>query len=727
MNKINLTSVSLIVFATLVCASGVAGVASAGVTDPSDFWTSEDIVQLDATVSDGMLTVQVTERNSLDELPFHFIEIFLDTDQNSSTGDARVGGVGGVDYRISCITGIPGIIDTSELYRLPVEDGGDAQVTMLSDVPGASASVSGNVLSVSLPAGVIGGTAAVDVFAVAHKGGNPYSIIGNGDRCPEAGTLDTSTGEVIVRRPGVSLDVTFNDPVGDCRNNGQDITAARFRTFGDQFQIILTFADPVDPLDLSYELSGTVTMDSDRSLLTGFEGIGDAIPTWGGDADLSFHVCQLAPIFSLAFGSGSGSLLLFGPPNSDGRWMVQGNQLIMTASLSVFDARALFTLGWEGEVKRMPADGRTIATIGTFDYLLIADNIPEWGCALDTDSGAVLAPMVWDADATITETDPEEFGGISGMDLTIVGAEVIRNHLVVKGTLSKWGETQFGNVFEILLDTDMNSATGELVSNDLTSGRPAIGADYSIRVYSTDEYGYVEYHADLVRPDGVMEPHDAMLFAQPSSAGPASFTVAIPLEAIGDPAPELRLFVTTGAVFAGRYDIAPPNPMTVTFAGNMQPVAVFSHSPDNPAVGGTITFDASLSYDPDGYLVNYEWDFGEGGAVSRMWEIANHSYAVAGDYEVGLSVTDDKGATNTASATITVLPVDVPGDLNGDGQVTAADAAIALRFAARGEWHADADVSGDGRVTSLDALMILQAAGGRRQPMERGGTIEDNG
>ncbi|MCK5480017.1 MAG: hypothetical protein KAJ06_02690, partial [Gammaproteobacteria bacterium] len=194
MNKINLTSVSFIVFATLVCAIGVAGVASAGVTDPGDFWTSEDIVQLDATVLDGMLTVQVTERNSLDELPFHFIEIFLDTDQNSSTGDARVGGVGGADYRISCITGIPGIIDTSELYQLPVEDGGDAQVTMLSDIQGASASVSGNVLSVSLPAGVIGGTAAVDVFAVAHKGNNPYSIVGNGDRCPEAGALDTSTG-----------------------------------------------------------------------------------------------------------------------------------------------------------------------------------------------------------------------------------------------------------------------------------------------------------------------------------------------------------------------------------------------------------------------------------------------------------------------------------------------------------------------------------------------------
>lgn len=53
-----------------------------------------------------------------------------------------------------------------------------------------------------------------------------------------------------------------------------------------------------------------------------------------------------------------------------------------------------------------------------------------------------------------------------------------------------------------------------------------------------------------------------------------------------------------------------------------------------------------------------------------------------------------------------------PGDLNMDGRITTADAAIALQLAASGEWRADADISRDGRVTSLDALIILHA--GRR-------------
>jgi parallel beta-helix repeat protein len=58
------------------------------------------------------------------------------------------------------------------------------------------------------------------------------------------------------------------------------------------------------------------------------------------------------------------------------------------------------------------------------------------------------------------------------------------------------------------------------------------------------------------------------------------------------------------------------------------------------------------------------------------------------------------------------------GDLNGDDQITPADAAIVLAFAAGGSASCDAatlaaaDVNGDHRVTSLDALMILQAAAG---------------
>ena len=63
--------------------------------------------------------------------------------------------------------------------------------------------------------------------------------------------------------------------------------------------------------------------------------------------------------------------------------------------------------------------------------------------------------------------------------------------------------------------------------------------------------------------------------------------------------------------------------------------------------------------------------------------------------------------------TYPIEPEDLEGDLNGDGQVTTADAIIALRMVVSGEHSDDADVSGDGRVTSVDALMIMQAVVGR--------------
>jgi len=77
------------------------------------------------------------------------------------------------------------------------------------------------------------------------------------------------------------------------------------------------------------------------------------------------------------------------------------------------------------------------------------------------------------------------------------------------------------------------------------------------------------------------------------------------------------------------------------------------------------------------------------------------------------TINSDSDRTIVMDRVITWLtPSAVKGDLNGDGDLTPADAAIALQLAANGAHDDAADVSGDGCVTSLDALMILQAASG---------------
>jgi PKD repeat protein len=84
------------------------------------------------------------------------------------------------------------------------------------------------------------------------------------------------------------------------------------------------------------------------------------------------------------------------------------------------------------------------------------------------------------------------------------------------------------------------------------------------------------------------------------------------------------------------------------------PNASFTYSPAHPVVNEAIIFNASESKDHDGYITNYKWEFGDGNLTDTTAPIINHKYALAGDYTVNLTVTDDDGATNATAKMITV-------------------------------------------------------------------------
>jgi len=94
-------------------------------------------------------------------------------------------------------------------------------------------------------------------------------------------------------------------------------------------------------------------------------------------------------------------------------------------------------------------------------------------------------------------------------------------------------------------------------------------------------------------------------------------------------------------------------------AVNAPPNAAFSFSPPNPAVNGWVNFDASASSDPDGSIVSYAWTFGDGG-TSNVGPSEWHPFTAPGIYVVTLSVTDNKGSTDSASKTIQVGPANLP-------------------------------------------------------------------
>jgi PKD repeat protein len=148
--------------------------------------------------------------------------------------------------------------------------------------------------------------------------------------------------------------------------------------------------------------------------------------------------------------------------------------------------------------------------------------------------------------------------------------------------------------------------------------------------------------------------------------------------------------------------------------GAFRPRASFTYAPVHPVVDQNITFDAGSSSDPDGRIIEYNWNNGYDGCgniTATSCPVITHTYTIPGSYTVTLTVTDDDGTTDTTSKIITV--VGICGDLNHDGTITIADATIALLMVvgvipATGE----ADMNSDGRVTSLDVLMILQRISG---------------
>lgn len=66
-----------------------------------------------------------------------------------------------------------------------------------------------------------------------------------------------------------------------------------------------------------------------------------------------------------------------------------------------------------------------------------------------------------------------------------------------------------------------------------------------------------------------------------------------------------------------------------------------------------VTFNGSGSYDPDGLIVEYHWDFGDGEVADGT--MVNHTYLAVGIYNVILMVIDDDGLTDSDTLVVTVL------------------------------------------------------------------------
>src|SRR5262249_34418966 len=89
-------------------------------------------------------------------------------------------------------------------------------------------------------------------------------------------------------------------------------------------------------------------------------------------------------------------------------------------------------------------------------------------------------------------------------------------------------------------------------------------------------------------------------------------------------------------------------------AANQPPTAVMTANPTSGPTPLTVGFDGTGSSDPEGKPLSYSWDLnGDGTFGDATGPTASYTYTTAGVYHPSLRVTDDKGASDMTSVTVT--------------------------------------------------------------------------
>ena len=90
-------------------------------------------------------------------------------------------------------------------------------------------------------------------------------------------------------------------------------------------------------------------------------------------------------------------------------------------------------------------------------------------------------------------------------------------------------------------------------------------------------------------------------------------------------------------------------------AGNGLPVAAFTSSKPKAFAGDTVRFDGSNSYDFNGSIKSYNWNFQDG--TTDTGKIVNHKFINEGIYRVKLTVTDNDNNSTSTVISQAVYPV----------------------------------------------------------------------
>jgi PKD repeat protein len=86
----------------------------------------------------------------------------------------------------------------------------------------------------------------------------------------------------------------------------------------------------------------------------------------------------------------------------------------------------------------------------------------------------------------------------------------------------------------------------------------------------------------------------------------------------------------------------------------LYPIASFTYDPSFPSAGEVTIFNATTSYDPDGTIMSYYWDFDDGTIINTTEPVIGHVYSQQKTFNVTLTVTDIDGLSSNITKSITI-------------------------------------------------------------------------
>lgn len=222
---------------------------------------------------------------------------------------------------------------------------------------------------------------------------------------------------------------------------------------------------------------------------------------------------------------------------------------------------------------------------------------------------------------------------------------------------------------------DGDTATGTPVNHTFTSQ-----GNYTATLKITDNKGNIDQETITIVATGSPSPNNAPVAVLSSSVGVGKAPLLVTFDAGGSSDSDGTIIsfqwdmgdgsTATGAQVTHTYTVAGTyNPtLTVTddggltdsastpvlveppMSGNTPPTAVISASATQGKAPLEINFDAGNSTDPDGSIVSYNWDFGDG--TTATGATASHTFTQPAEYTVSLTVVDNSSAASQPATVV---------------------------------------------------------------------------